>query len=447
MFNRSKMLLLSALTLCVLIIAVGCDQPEDVITPDGKAYLTLKPTGLPNNPSGTIYELWVANNTDTTSLGKFGYDFFLQKFLTEDGSDRPDKGRFFLDEAIGSYTTIIVSIEPVIDASPNSPASIMLIDFTSSQTIKLVLPLIDSLWSSTARYSMKSTSDGIDTTSTDGSSIWFCSFEQSERTITDTFTILSWTLDSGDYVPPSLIIPRTNVIGIDSSTLVENIDTITVLGLDTIHRSVVRFDLLSSEDTSDYYPTSLNIVYDTISRTVTAEQFTQDDFDVPNLQRFGWKYRGWIISDAIDTNAVGTITKPAWSVFVPILTDIEGGLLSTGTFYDIALPDEANPHVDTNFKNPPRVPPFPGEDFLLNLPAPLTSVPNLAGTAGHVFITIEPEFYNSNTNFPLFAFIGDLPNSSAASGLTSQGYTLTGYMYSNDGFRGFPTITVIVDKF
>lgn len=458
MFNRSKVLLLCTLTLCVLIVAVGCDQPEDVITPTNSAYLTLNPERLPNNPAGTVYELWVADTLgDTMSLGRFGYDYALRHFLTTDANPivRDEGGKFFIDESIDNYNTIIVSVEPTIGDIVESPATVMLVDYISSPTIKLLFPMSDSLWDATARYNMRATSTGNQTNLNDGSAIWFCSYEQSVRTITDTFSIIEWKLDSSEFVDSSTVTPRVNVIGIDTTTIV-TFDTIQVLGanpdngvgLDTIFdRTVVRFETILSYDSLWYYPTTLKVTYDTASYDVIEEKYTQDAFEIPNLQKFGWKYRGWVVSDLISPAATGSMTKPAWTFFNPILTNTDGGLLTTGVFYDIAIPDQENPFVNTTFKNPPRVPPYPGEDFLENLPAALGSVPNLAGGGGHVFISIEPEFYNESTNFPLVAYSTDLPLFSDSASSTTQGHTLTCYTYTNDDLRGFPKISVTIERF
>ena len=442
MLKHSKLLLFTALVVFLSFMNYGCDQPEDVVTATNRAYLTLNPERLPDNPSGTIYELWVANSSDTVSLGKFGYNFTDRSFLTDTDSVRVDGARFYLDQSVDDFDVIFVSIEPTTGDLAYSPESIMLVDFVSSQTIKLTVPEIDSIWSATVRYNMKSTSDGIGTTN-DGSSIWFSSYEQRSRTMIDTTDIIDWWLDSGSYVDSFTFIPAVNIIGIDTSTIIVK-DTNIVLGLDTLVQQVVRFDPILSYDTSDYYPTLLRIDYDTSGSIVVYDNFTQDDFALPNLSQYGWKYRGWIVSSVIvNPVAIGEITLPAWTFFDPILDEVDGGLLTTGVFYDIAQPDLENPHVDTVYKNPPRVPPFPGEDFLENLPAP---VPNMAGSEGHVFVTLEPEFYNDSTNFPLLAFIGDLPFLAESAFSSSQGYTLTGYMYHNDTYRGFPLVRVTIER-
>ncbi len=475
MYKSSKMLLLSTLTVCLLIFATGCDQPDDVITPNGRAYLSLNPERLPNNPAETVYELWVANATDTLSLGKFGYDFTAGTFLNEAGTaTRSEGGRFYLDENIDNYISILISVEPAVDAAPNSPASIMLVDFTSSPTIKLQVPLTDSLWNATARYNMVGTSDGPDN-STNGRSIWFSNYTSNLRVITDTTAINEWHLDSTELVTEYIL--DTIILGIDTTSIV-TFDTIQVMGpdtngvgIDTISRTITRFNVIDTivglpfidsividssvidsivTDTfyadPSYYPTSLLIDYETSSFSVTEEKFVQDNFEMPSLSPYGWKYKGWVISDAINPAAVGNLTLPGWKFLEPFLTDIDGGLLTTGEFYDITAPDASNPYIDTIYQSPPRVPLFPGEDFLTNLPAPLVTLPNLAGTPGYVFITMEPIFYSDTTNFPLFAYIGDLPITSGAADSTTQGFTLRGHMYVNDALRGFPLVWVTVEK-
>jgi hypothetical protein len=61
------------------------------------------------------------------------------------------------------------------------------------------------------------------------------------------------------------------------------------------------------------------------------------------------------------------------------------------------------------------VPPYPGEDFLLNLPAGVDSIyfadqTDVLKKAGRVLVTLEPDNYDSDsTNFPLIYLLGDIP--------------------------------------
>ena len=492
MFIRSKVLLLSLLTLSILVCVIGCDQPVDVVTPNSSTNITLNPERLPNNPAGTVYELWVANNTDTLSLGRFGYDYSTRNFLTELGADRPEEGRFLLDASVEPYTNIFVSVEPTIVKGDDltSPASIMLIDYTTSPTVKLVTPMIDSLWSSTLRYNMKSPSDGPGFGS-DGKSIWFCNYRTTNLYVHDTSGI-TWSLDSGaviDSLVDSLetavvdtmidtvvagvdttynytydtlsidtiftLLSDTIPVGVDwyldSAVVVLGADDSTGVGIDSVYRDKIVYSIIDSVVTYNYYPTTLNLSFTSDSVNYFEERFAQDDFEMPNLQQYGWKYKGWVVADEIPAVAVGSeITLPAWTFLDPYLTKYSGGMLTTGKFYNVKAQDLENPYVDTTYRNPARIPLFPGEDFILNLPAGLGSMPYLANGNGHVFVTLEPEFYEDTTNFPLFAFIGDLVdgNTVTVTGtpISTAPFTLDGFMYHNDPYRGFPLIWVTIEK-
>ncbi|NOY89373.1 MAG: hypothetical protein GXO93_08320, partial [FCB group bacterium] len=226
-------------------------------------------------------------------------------------------------------------------------------------------------------------------------------------------------------------------------------DTSYVRGLDTFTRTIVRFDARTRIDSvPPYYIDSIDIQYMFHKDSIVIDTFLQDDYGLPILTDYGWHYKGGVISPYIDTTAVGKMTLPAWSIIGDELNNSDGGLLSTGTFSNIAKPDDANPYVVSS-----RVPPYPGEDFLQNLPAPLDSV-NLVphysgGNPGHVFVTIEPNnFVTDTTNFPLIAFLGDFPYSrhEIVDSLTQE-FTLKGWMFSNDPYRGFPKIEVKIKRF
>ncbi|HLQ60412.1 MAG TPA: anti-sigma factor [Candidatus Acidoferrales bacterium] len=80
----------------------------------------------------------------------------------------------------------------------------------------------------------------------------------------------------------------------------------------------------------------------------------------------GWKYEGWIV--------------------------FSGQPLSTGRFSKPDGADESARYSST--QNP--APPFPGEDFLQNLPAGLTPPLNLAQGSTKVVLTIEPDVNGSD---------------------------------------------------
>lgn len=96
--------------------------------------------------------------------------------------------------------------------------------------------------------------------------------------------------------------------------------------------------------------------------------------DLPTLPN-GWKYEGWVVIDG-----------------VPV---------STGTFTEFNMADEAAPYSGTE-----PGPPFPGEDFLMNAPAGLTFPTDVRG--GKVVVSIEPYPDNSADPFVLKPLLGDI---------------------------------------
>lgn len=445
MFKSNKLFIFTLLALTVMIIWVGCEQPEDVLTPISKSDLYLIEERLPDNPTDMIYELWVVKDNDYVSLGKFGYDHEMKHFLSPDGSLRPDSNKFHIDTDVAEYDMIYVSIENATDTDPLTPGPIMLMDYVASPTIDLRFPNVDSLWESTIRYSMVTTSDGMNS-STYGAGIWFASFTLTTEAFNDTILDggnLDWSIDSGDYIDCSQFVEANIIYGLENIT---QIDTTIILGLDTLEHTAVRFDVIESTKVCDYFPTQLLINYNVIPGVTTYESFTQDNFALPDISAYGWKYQGWVVSPEVPTSAIGQMTMPGWEIIGEELDETGGGLLATGKFIDVTHADLSNPYADSE-----RLPDFPGEDFLANLPGGMTSldlIPNTSGNQGRVFITLEPDNYEDTTNFPLIAFLGELPNNRAeVFGTNTQSFTLRGWMQSNDPFRGFPKIRVNISRY
>lgn len=94
----------------------------------------------------------------------------------------------------------------------------------------------------------------------------------------------------------------------------------------------------------------------------------------------GWKYEGWAV--------IGS---------TPV---------TTGRFTSVTGSDNAAP-----FSGTMPVPPFPGEDFIINAPAGLTFPTDLSG--GKAVISIEPDPDNSAAPFLLKPLVGNIPASSA----------------------------------
>lgn len=90
----------------------------------------------------------------------------------------------------------------------------------------------------------------------------------------------------------------------------------------------------------------------------------------------GWKYEGWVVS--------------------------AGTPITSGTFTSVNVVDEFD-----GFSSTMPGPPFPGEDYLVNAPSPLTFPIDLAG--GKAVISIEPNPDNSAAPFLLKPLVGDIP--------------------------------------
>ncbi|UCG62742.1 MAG: anti-sigma factor [Candidatus Zixiibacteriota bacterium] len=460
MFKRNKLFILLILPLLSILPFWGCEQPEDVLTPITETTVWLTANKLPTNPDGMVYELWVANSTDSVPIEKFGYDFVSGRFLETDGSVRSDSNEFLINYDLLDFTTIFVSVERNPDDNSNSPGAIMLYDLTVSETIKMRFPKMDSLWAASVWYNMESPSDGapggiagLDPT-TDGYAVWFSSYIEMLRPLNDTLGIFDWSVAYDtleDYTGPEEMIV---VIGIDDNSIVTK-DTARVFGLDLIEQKVTRFDILLDTITEPpYVATVLTINYDVYESNISFDNFNQgqdnEEFGLPVLTDFGWRYKGWVVSPYIDSDAITSrMTMPAWQIIGIELDETDGAMLSTGVFGDVRYPDESNPYVASA-----RIPPYPGEDFLMNLPdgiAPVCLVPNENGNPGRVFISLEPiNAVSTATNFPLIPFLGELPESRSmvTDGNLTQRFVLQGWMQDlSDPYRGFPWIGVRYERF
>lgn len=489
MIRRRSRLVFIALAVCAATFYFSCTQPQDIMTPISRTdvYLgginepgsnaALQVQNLPTNPEGMIYELWVANDQDTVSLGKFGYHQTWKTFHDENGDERPNSNYFVLEGDIFDYSHIFVSVETNPDALPEVPGPIMLIDIVtepSSDLIELRFPLNDSLTTTTVAFNMETPSDTSrdsleefgNADSSDGFGVWFSVYQEEIDSVRDTLSLDSFMLVTKE---DSTLPPDTFTIYLDSIKNDTAYDTVRVFGLDTLWNTIVRFD--SVLDTSDIWPYKVmdmsdtgTVFYYTVGDSLDTfhyDKFHQFDYNLPDYSAYGWKYKGWIVSPEVPVNAVGQITKPAYSINFnssdSLIPGIEGGLLTTGTFTNIAAPDEGNPFTIGDQRHQ-RVPPFPGEDFLVDLPGGLTVppweglVPEATGNSGTVFITLEPvNFTDTTTNFPLFVLVGPIPTAQAD--LIDFEYDLEQFIMktltntNSATSYGFPKIVVDIRRF
>jgi hypothetical protein len=473
MTKRTGRLFFLALIVSGLSVYFSCSQPDDIMIPVSRTELYLwgnevltpkpKPQCLPTNPEGMIYELWVANDQETLSLGKFGWCQFPQlTFQDENGNLRPDSNYFVLEADIYKYSHIFVSIERNPDPEPLVPGPIMLIDAVTdpkNDPIELRFPLNDSLTTATVFFNMETPSDG-NRDFLDGYGVWFSAYSTKSDSTRDTFWLDTFKL-----------VTKQDTLGRDTVTeyLVDIVnirskDTTRVIGWDTVTYSVVRFDSVVGYDSTDpytvmdYSQSGTKYYFDTSAVTnYVYDVFTQENYGLPDYSSFGWKYKGWVVSPEVPVSC-GQITLPAYYINTnptdSLIPGIKGGLLTTGTFTKIDAPDDGNP-----YSLGPRVPAFPGEDFLQNLPGGLLAppqgswrglLPYSTGNSGTVFITLEPvNFVTDTTNFPLFVFTKPLPKNRSAIGDYGvlDNFDMKPLTETSAGsVQGFPVIVVQIKR-
>ncbi|MEW5923539.1 MAG: hypothetical protein AB1746_06090 [Candidatus Zixiibacteriota bacterium] len=204
------------------------------------------------------------------------------------------------------------------------------------------------------------------------------------------------------------------------------------------------------------YIHALNYVFS--NRIYMIDRFLPNYEETPDLTDTKWHYKGWIISPYLPTDCdeLGRMTKPQWLDFIisQMFEDPDDwAIISTGSFKSFARRDDGNPYSMNR-----RVPNFPGEDFLTNLPCGRATPYMFADSTnplyptGDIFVTLEPDDYDANTNFPLFLFTTRtrIPSYEAVSDTSTNHVQSTSML--NVGGRvtgnpfGFPGIDVKIER-
>jgi hypothetical protein len=466
MYRRYNRLLFLIFAATAAIVIWGCSQSEDIVAPASTTKFILRPERLPTLPEGMVYELWVKNdNGGQVSLGKFRWDSELYRFYDTAGN-RIDS-LFSADFDALNYKYLCLSVENYPDSYPDSMGPVMLQDTIVSpekKPLELVFPV--DLWLGQAGYVVQTPSDK-NSYENDASGIWFALYAYDSLRFYDTvyayishsvrrYTKRPYTLDTigwdSSQTPPVALVDVHNKDSIAAilDTIASHhgrkvIDSNFIVRLDTLVHTTYAFDFITVNvnvsltdtvfDTVQFIDTLGNIkdsvfavpplsdyihiiTYSSKAKDDTLDNFLFNYEELPDLDKAGsdggdlrWHYKGWVLSPYLTSaSAFGQLAKPSWSKtnIEMFLQPSDGRIITTGSFKSFNAPDDANPYTMNK-----RVPPFPGEDFLINLPEGVDRIvfadsSNPDSRAGTVFITLEPDNYdNPNANFPLILFVSE----------------------------------------
>ncbi len=489
-----------------LTIMLSCSQTDNVVSPKSLTKVWLDVQRLPTPPAGMMYGLWVSKvpytsisePSDAKELGRFShmYSDTLIAFLDENGDVRTDSNEFRLDGDLFGYSYLFVTTE--VEASVDTLPGPMMLGQTitgSTDTIRMYFPQQDSLWESIVRCNFMNPTSDIpgdfdNNPSSYGYGLWFSNHEFTLLPIHDTFNVV--VSNTWDTIKPKL----DSITG-DTMNLTDlrkeypdsvwyTYDTIRVdfgrdrlaLGIDRYTHYGAKQHIIRRGGTAvPRLKKNFHFAVDSTVDTVGLDDFSQDLYDLPDLGRYGWKYKGWIVSENIPKGAVGEFTPPVWDYKNSelLIPGYQGGLMTTGKFTNVTDSDESNPFtlsvnwdvdsvfIDTvstdpivtdttiqTFHNLKR-PRFPGEDFL-NATALSDSTHGAIASPlytlsqpGSVFISLEPNnMVTDTTNFPLILFSRTVPPVDVDS---VNLWTLSNWAGVAPGSRGLPKIEARIKRF
>lgn len=397
-----------------LLVAVGCSQKDDVVQPKQMATIILEPSQLPTLDTLYAYEVWMVaiDNGDSifTSLGKFLWNNYWNRFLTLDGEVM--SGSFEVPAPWYDYDRIMITIENRVDPDPLAPSgTILAIDDVIDPTtrpIKMKFPgyMFEALGyyfvgTPTNDTAVTDALDDVD----DVRGLWLCSRSLTQRDMQDTLGIDTFTVRQTEQDMNNKYTPDT--IGIAGWVFQDSVTVI--IGYDTIrdHRRI-EITYIDTVDTNHGYV--LSIEPDTTPRVVHLYYaYTSPLENLPDIEPYGWRYNIWVMLDQSNGWDLGL------ERMVPFgyegqwrwTGDTTWGVLPLGAFSRADSADLANPYISNR-----EVPNYPGEDFVIdagglanvNLRRPVS------GFWGSVVVGMEPDpeklTIDPARNFPLL-FMAD----------------------------------------
>jgi hypothetical protein len=239
-------------------------------------------------------------------------------------------------------------------------------------------------------------------------------------TLMDTLAISCVIVDTNyQYVPHPLLIDTFTHISVSYDYVVfpVNFDTFTIdtFAIDLCTGETIPDQIKYLSDNDITPPTNLTFTTN-VRAVVNLDRFIASHEEITDLSGTKWHYKGWVISpylappyQTIDCDELGRLTKPAW---LPFTMDYyfdepdKWPIISTGSFKSFDKADYT-PNIYSDNK---RVPNFPGEDFIRNLPCGADNYyfadkNSPIAMIGDIFVTLEPDNFDENTNFPILLFI------------------------------------------
>lgn len=391
-----------------LIMAFGCTQHDDIVKPQNRASITLRPLNLPTLDTLYAYELWMltvdGSDSAFTSLGKFLWDNYEFRFTDLSGE--------YIDsvyEVPGiweDYDYIVITVENRNDPDPDPSGSIMLIDEVDDPVARPISLRFPADFSMTTGYYFTGTpsDDNHDTDEEKG--LWVCARAESERRLQDTLGIEKTTLTKTQQ--DTLNRERPDTIRVADWTFFDS--TIVIIGYDTIwdHKRI-DVEWVDTVDTNNDYILTVN--YETGDSAVHEYYIYAGPLEeLPDIKPYGWRYNSWVLHEYFPSEANLSRMVPFGYERQFIFTgDTTWQVLPLGAFFRSDSCDLSN-----NYTDQLEVPQFPGEDFIVD-PGPLDLIdlrydgPDATGGEwGSIIIGMEPipdvARINVDTtrNFPLF---------------------------------------------
>ncbi|MCK5125451.1 MAG: hypothetical protein KAR42_04285 [candidate division Zixibacteria bacterium] len=435
----SRNVCLLAMLLMLVLAVFGCTQKDDVLKPQNKATLTLRPTYLPELESIYNYEFWAltidGNNDSTfTSLGKFNWDNTLYRFM--DVSGNAIDNEFELPELYSAYDYFLISIEDAIDAEPAAPSGtfILMDEVVDPVTRPISMKFPSDLFGAQGSFMLATpTDDTLDQTN-ETKGVWLCSQVQTPRSNHDTLGIsgdsilygsLADTLDGDSLVP--------DIVGVlyPTDSLWTIINSQVVFGYDTLPHRSINVEWITEVHKDSNFTLSIDYIidngYDDDSNHINIflgeiyyYNYLPTVTSLPDVSQYGWQYNTWIFHEYFPASANIPQMVPFGYKMQGHLTAMpDWGVIELGAFsVTNGIVDSAD--ITNRYGDNREVPNFPGEDFIVNLPAGYDELEftlealldSSSGKFGVVVVGLEPLTTNvagSDRNFPLFFLSGDLP--------------------------------------